>query len=201
MLLQAWCIISWPSVNLELRYSPEPPNLGQNQQFFVPRYLEIWRMTLKNNRAPVVYYFKLCVSFSSHWWIQIGVTVRKCPIWVKNDDFFSCVTLKFDGWPWKTIGQGHQAFWNILSSYMNLKSNYSPETALLGFDFCDLDLWPLTLTFCMGITFVNGNNSWKFHDHTMRGTLWKRCHRRIDGQTDRQTDRWTEVFLELFGRS
>ena len=30
--------------------------------------------------------------------------VRKRPIWVKIGDVFSCVTLKFDGWPWKTIG-------------------------------------------------------------------------------------------------
>ena len=44
--------------------------------------------------------------------------------------------------------------------------------------------WPLTLTFCMDITSVIGNHSWKFHDDTMRGTLWKRCHRRTDGQTE-----------------
>ena len=66
--------------------------------------LAIWRMTLKNNRAPLLCYFKHCASFRSHWWIQTGVTVRKHPIWVKLDDFFSRVTLKFDGWPWKTIG-------------------------------------------------------------------------------------------------
>ena len=71
--------------------------------FFVPCDLEIWRMTLKNNRAPLLSYFKLCASFRSHWWIQTGVRVRNRPIWVKIDDFFSCVTLKFDGWPWKTI--------------------------------------------------------------------------------------------------
>ena len=37
----------------------------------------------------------------------------------------------------------------------------------LGFDLCDLDLWPLTLTFCMDLTLVIGNNSWKFHDDMM----------------------------------
>ena len=30
--------------------------------------------------------------------------VRKCPIWVKIGDVLYRVTLKFDGWPWKTIG-------------------------------------------------------------------------------------------------
>ena len=61
-------------------------------------------MTLKNNRAPLLSYFKLCALFRSHWWIQTGVTVWKRPIWVKIDDFFSRMTLQFAVWPWKTIG-------------------------------------------------------------------------------------------------
>ena len=71
---------------------------------------------------------------------------------------------------------------------MNSNWSYSPETVKLGRDLCDLDLWPLTLTFCMDITFDHGNNSWKFHDDTMMGTWWKRC----DRQTDRRTDGRTE---------
>ena len=85
-------------------YSPETLNSGQNWPFFVPCDLEIWLMTLKNNRAPLQCYFKLCASFGSHWWIQTRVSVRKCPIWVQINYFFSHVTLKFDRWPWKTIG-------------------------------------------------------------------------------------------------
>ena len=77
---------------------------NQNPWFFAPSVLEIWRMTLKNNRTHLLCSFKVCVSFHSNCWIQTGVTVRKRPIWVKIDDFFSCVTLKFDVWPWKTIG-------------------------------------------------------------------------------------------------
>ena len=61
-------------------------------------------MILKNNRAPLLCYFKLSVSFRSHWWIQTGVTVRKRPIWVKFNDFWSRAALTFDGWPSKTIG-------------------------------------------------------------------------------------------------
>ena len=72
--------------------------------FFVPCDLQIWLMTLENNRAPILYYIKLCASFQSHEWIQPGVTVRKGSILVKNGNFLSRVTLKFDGWPWKTIG-------------------------------------------------------------------------------------------------
>ena len=59
--------------------------LDSNLRFF---NLEIWWMTLKNNRAPLLCYFKLFASFRSHWWIQTGVTVWKRLIWVKIDDFF-----------------------------------------------------------------------------------------------------------------
>ena len=69
-------------------------------------------MTFKNNRAPLLCYFKLCAAFCSHWWIQTEVTVRKRLISVKIDDFFSRVTLICDGWPSKTIG--HLDFPGIL---------------------------------------------------------------------------------------
>ena len=42
--------------------------------------------------------------------------------------------------------------------------------AKLGYDLCDLDLCTMTMSFCMDITFVIGNNSWKFGGDTMRGT-------------------------------
>ena len=63
-----------------------------------------------------------------------------------------------------------QAFCIISKPYVNSNWSYSPETAKLGFDLCDLHLWPLTLASCMDITLVNGNNSWKFHNGTMTGT-------------------------------
>ena len=58
----------------------------------------------KNGRAPLLYYIKLCAAFQSHWYIQTGVTVQKRSIRAKIGDFLSCVTLKIDGWPWRTIG-------------------------------------------------------------------------------------------------
>ena len=58
-------------------------------------------------------------------------------------------------------------------------------TAKWGHDLCDIDLWPLTLTLCMDITSINGNNSCKFQDGTMMGTWWKRCDGRTDGQAER----------------
>ena len=76
---------------------------GSKSAIFCPMWH--WNLIdgLKNNRVPVLYYFKLCASFCSHLRIQIGVTVRKRPIWVKIDDHLSRVTLKFDACLWKTI--------------------------------------------------------------------------------------------------
>ena len=87
---------------------PPPPKkkkkFDPNHWFFAPCDIEMWWMTLENNRAPLLYYIKLCPSFQIHWWIETEVTVRKHPIWVKIADFLSCLNLKFDGWLWKTIG-------------------------------------------------------------------------------------------------
>ena len=66
----------------------------------------------------------------------------------------------------------YQALCIISSSHVNLNWSYGPEMTKLGVDLCDLDLWPLTLTFGMDITSVIGNN-------------WEHCQK---GVTDRQTD-------------
>ena len=302
-------IISKPSVKPNLDLQSDTLKSGQNWWFFVLCDLEIRWMTLKNNRTPLLCYFNLCASFRSHWWIKTGATVRKRPIWVKINNFFSRLTLQFDLWPWKTIGHlyydnssfmhhfvaigefklelqprntqfgsklaiflsrvtfkfdrwprksiGHifyatlsfvhhliaigefklglhsrnSQFGSNLGCFvpcdlgiwqMTLKNSYATSNFVhhyiiisefkmelrsgngeIGFwplwlwhltsdldllhgHHCDRDLWSLTLTFCMGITIVNGNNSWKFHNDTIMGTLWKRC----DGQTDGQGD-WT----------
>ena len=60
-------------MNSNWSYSPETPNLGQIWRLLEPCDLEIWQMTLKNNRAPLLCYFKLCAAFHSHWWIQTGI--------------------------------------------------------------------------------------------------------------------------------
>ena len=78
-----------------LSYSPETPNLGQIRRLLEVCDLEIWRMTLKNNRAPPLCCFQLCAWFHCHMWIQTGVRVRKRLSWV-----LTSVTLTFDLWPW-----------------------------------------------------------------------------------------------------
>ena len=126
---------------------------AQNRRFFVPCDLEIWWMTLKNNRAPLLYHIKLCASFQSHPWIQTGVTVRKCPIRAKIGDFLSCVTLKFDGWPWKTSGHipyVASSFVHHFIAIIEFKLELQSGKAQFGsksafFVPCDLEIWRVTL--------------------------------------------------------
>ena len=82
-------------MNSNWSYSPETPNLGQIRRFLEPCDLEIWRMTFKNNRAPLLNIINLYASFHCHMWIQTGVRVRKRLSWV-----LTSVTLTFYLWPW-----------------------------------------------------------------------------------------------------
>ena len=80
---------------------------------------------------------------------------------------------------------------------MNYNLIYRLDTikmAQIWFDLFDLDLSPLTLIFCMDVTFGQGNMSWKFYTDTWREHVEK-------GVTDGQTDGRTEAFIKLLGRS
>ena len=64
----------------QLELQSRNAQFGSKSTIFFLCDLEIWRMSMKNNRAPLLCYFKLCVSFHSHWSIQTVVTVWKRPI-------------------------------------------------------------------------------------------------------------------------
>ena len=140
-------------MNSNWSYSPETPNLGEIRRFSEPCDLEIWRMTLQNNRAPLLCYFKLCAWFRTHWLIQTWVTVRKRSIQVKIDDFFSRVTLKFYGWPSKTIGHLFHATSSFVHHFVPIgefKWELQSGNAKLGqiwrfLEPCDLEIWRMTL--------------------------------------------------------
>ena len=171
MLLQALCIISYPLENSNWSYSSETPNLGQIQWFLEPCDLEIWWMTFKNNL------FCATSSFVQHF-VPIGEF--KLELQSGNAQSGSNSTIFRAVWPWNltddlekqqsTSPKHYQAICIISSSHVNSNWSYSPETVKLGCDLCDLDLWPLTLTFCMDLTLIPSDNSWKFHDDTIMGT-------------------------------
>ena len=132
MLLQALCINHFKAIGeFKLELQSGNAQFESKSAIFVLCDLEIWWLTLKNNRVPLLCCFKLCASFHHHMSIQTGA-----------------------------------------------------ETAKLGFDLCDLDLWPWNFAWTSLLSLVITPEI--FHEDMMMGTEWKRC----DRQTDRQTD-WT----------
>ena len=104
--------------------------LDYNCWFCSPCDLEIWWMTSKSNRAPLLYYIKLCKSFQIHRWIQPWVTVRKRSFWSKIGDVLSCV--------------------HHFKAKVNSNWSYSPETLNSGqnrrfFVPYELEFWRMTL--------------------------------------------------------
>ena len=59
------------------------PNLGQNQWFFVQCALEIWWMTLKNNRAPLLWHIKFFVPHARGGALRVKIS-RGAPLEVQN---------------------------------------------------------------------------------------------------------------------
>ena len=82
--------------------------------------------------------------------------------------FFSLVTLKFDSCPRKTIGNLSHAPRSYVCHCIathELKLEMSSRNAQIGAKSSIFQpVWhrPLTSTFCMVITLINGDNAWKF---------------------------------------
>ena len=73
-------------------------------------------MTLTNNRAPLLYYIKLCASFQIQF--KLELQSWNAQLGSKWKIFFYRVTLKFDGWPWKTIGHLFYATSSIVHHFL-----------------------------------------------------------------------------------
>ena len=135
---------------LKLELQSGNAQLESKSAIFPACELEIWWMTLKNNRALLLYHFKLCASFRCHWWIQTGITFRKRQIWVKIGDLLSLVILIFDRWPWKTIGHLFYATLSFVHHFIAIgDSNWSYSSKTLNlcqnrWFFCPVLPWNLT---------------------------------------------------------
>ena len=115
-----------------------------------------------------------------------------------NSTIFSAV------WPWNltddlekqyvTSPKHHQAICIISSSYVNSNWSYSPETAKLGCDLCDLDLWPWPFAWTLPWSLVITPENFmmiRWWEHSQKGVT----DRQRDGQTDRIIHRaaWSQL--------
>ena len=189
-------------MNSNLSSSLETPNLGQIWPFLEPCDLEIWRMTLQNNGAPLLWYFKLYASFRSHWWIQTWVTVRKRPIWVTFNDFLEqCdleiwqMTLQNNRAPLlsniKLYASFHHHMWIQTGVTVRKRLSWVVTSVTLT---CDLWPWPFAWTLLWSLVITPEN--------FMMIRWWEHCQKGVtDRRTDGQTDRRKIPFVELLGRS
>ena len=156
-------------------------------------------MTLKNNRAPLLCYFKLCASFRSHWWIQTGVTVRKRPIWVKIDKFLGACDLEI--W-WMTLKNNRAPLLRNIKLCESFHHHVWIQTGLTDWKRLSSVLTSVTLTFDFWpwpFAWISLWSSVITPENFMMIRWWEHSQK---GVTDGQTDRWTEIaVIELLGRS
>ena len=129
---------------------------SKSEIFFVPCDLEIWRMTLKNNRAPLLYYAYM-FSFVHHirtiGEFKLELRSGNAQFGLKDGNFLSPVTLKFDIWPWKTIGHLFYTTWSSVHHFiatgdfkLDLQSgNTQFGTKSAIFESRDLGIWQMAL--------------------------------------------------------
>ena len=129
----------------------------------------------KHNRAPLLYYIKLCASFHNHQRIQTGVTVWKCSILVKIGNILSRVTLKFDGWHKKKIGHLFYIMPSLVHHFRVMgefklelqsgKAQFGSKSVI----FCPVLLWNLTVLCIVSNSLVNSN--WSYV-HCFKSLWW-----------------------------
>ena len=86
---------------------------------------------------------------------------------------------------------------------MNSNWSYSPETAKLGCDLCDLDLWPWpfawTLPWFVVITPENFMMIW-WWEHSQKGVTDRQTDRQRDVKTENTIHRaaWSQLIITVF---
>ena len=187
MLLQAFCIISYPLVNSNWSNSPETPNLGQIRCFFS-------RVTLKFDVWPsktIGYHFYATSSFVHHF-VVIGEF--KLELQSGNAQSGSNSMLFWAVWPWNLtddLQKKRAPLLSIIKLYASFQHHTSIQTGVtvrkrlswvmtsvtLTFDLWP---WPFACTSLLSLVITPENFMMiRWQEHSEKG----------DRQTDTQTDR------------
>ena len=186
MLLQALCCISWPLVDSNWSYSPEMPNLGQIRWFLESCDLEIWRITLKNNRALL----PCATSSFLHHFVAIGEF--KLELQSGNIQSGSNSTIFLAVWPFMTLKNYRAPLLSTIKLYASFHRNMWIQTGVtvrkrlngvmtsvtLTFDLWP---WPFAWTSLLSLVITPENFMMiRWWEHSQKGVT--------DRGTDRQTD-------------
>ena len=146
-------------------------------------------MISKNNRAPLLYYIKLCASFQSHGWIQTRVTPETLNLG-QNQQFFVLCDLEI--W-WMTLKKKRAPLRSNIKlcasfhRHMWIQTGVTIWKGLNGFMTSvtlTFDLWPWPFAWTSRLSMV-------ITPENFRMIRWQEhCHKGVmGGQTDRQMER------------
>ena len=169
---------------------------GSNRRFLVPCDLEICWITLKNNRTPFWYHFKLCASFHNHWWIKTWVKSPKTPNLGKNRQCL--VPCDLEIW-WMTLKTNRvhplyyiklcESFHSIYEFKLELQSGNTQIWAKFSLTSVTLTFqshlpWPLAWTSLLAMAITPENFTMiRWEEHSEKCVL----HRKTDGRVEEWT--------------
>ena len=160
-------------------------------------------MTLQNNRAPFLCYYKLCASFRTHWWIGTWVTIRKRPIWVKLDTFLeSCeiwrMTYRNNRTPLLSITKPyawfHHHMWIQTGVTVRKRLSWVVTSVTLTFDLWP---WPFAWTSPRSLVITPENFMMiRWWEHSQKGVT----DRQTDGRTENTVHRaaWSQLKMTAY---
>ena len=147
-------------------------------------------MTFKNNRAPLLCYFKLCASFRSHWWIQtVHLYSPETPNLGQIRRFFEpcnlqiCrITLKNIRAPLLSIiklcASFHHHMWIQTGVTVRKRLSWVLTSVTLTFDLWP---WPFAWTSLLSLVITPEHFLMiRWREHSQKGVT----DRQTDGQTD-----------------
>ena len=126
--------------------------------FLEPCDLEIWRMTLRNDRAPFLSNIKLCASFHHHYEFKLELQLGGVALQKKFD---GGVRLRFSiGYPWPGLGSNTYLYLNTqISVFVFVFVFESTQDEIFVFVFVfDWRIWVyLTNIFQIHFSFLHFN--------------------------------------------
>ena len=176
-------------------------HFGLKSMMFVPGVLEIWQMTLKNNRALLLCHIKLCASFRCH------ICEFKLEWQSRNAKFGSKSTI-FVMWPWNLMDDMENN-WVPLYDPSSFVHNFTTVTGVTVREWLrgvltsvtltfDIWPWPFAWTSLLSMIITPDNLMMiLWQEHCQKGVT----DRRMDGRTEGWTTIHRAAWLQLKWRS
>ena len=130
----------------------------------------------------------VCIIFKPSWIPTYWSHSPETSNLGQNRQFLCRVTLKFDGWPWKTIWHFSYTTSHLVHHFITIcefKLELQSGNGKLDFDLCDLDLWTWLLSM---LTTPENFMMIRWPEHCQKCVTNGQTDRQTGGRTDRRTE-------------